>query len=105
MWKPGTRPPSSFAMRLAESAGRRETGMRADSGVQPASRRMPSVAPTALEPLEPGPVDAPPPLRALVERALAKRAEDRFQDARALLGAIRALETTAAEPPRSAGES
>jgi serine/threonine-protein kinase len=103
MWKPGTRPPSSFAMRLAESAAR--GGMRADSGVQPASRRMPSVAPTALEAAEPGPLDAPPPFRALIERALAKRADDRFQDARSLLAAIRALDTAPAEPSRSAGES
>ncbi len=95
MWKPGTRPPSSFAMRLADEA------MRADSGVQPASRRMPSVAPAQLEATsrEPGPVDAPPEWRALIERALAKRATDRYQDARSLLQAIRALDPNA--PPMS----
>jgi serine/threonine-protein kinase len=99
MWTPGTRPPSSFAMRMAED------GMRADSGVQPASRRMPSVAPAALDAPQPGPVDAPPAWRALIERALAKRADDRFQDARALLNAIRALEPGVSKAPRSAGES
>ncbi len=97
MWKPGTRPPSSFAMRLAEA--------RADSGVQPASRRMPSVAPAALVASEPGPVEAPPALRAVIERALAKRADDRFQDARALLAALRALDATESIPPKTAGES
>jgi serine/threonine-protein kinase len=86
MWTPGTRPPSSYAIRLAE-----EGTMRADSGVQPASRRMPSAAPAAA-PEAPGPVDAPPEWRALIERALAKNAAERFQDARSLLTAIRALE-------------
>jgi serine/threonine-protein kinase len=99
MWTPGTRPPSSFAMRLLEPA---------HSGVQPASRRMPSAAPV---PLESGSgtapvadVDAPPAWRSLIERALAKRADDRFQDARAFLAAIRAIETTAApSAPGSTG--
>lgn len=93
MWTPGTRPPSSYAIRLAE-----EGSLRADSGVQPASRRMPSAAPAAAAEA-PGPVDAPPEWRALIERALAKNAADRFQDARALLNAIRALEAT--DPERS----
>ena len=84
MWQPGTRPLSSFSMRLAETA-------RTDSGVQPASRRMPSAAPAPILP-SPGPVDAPEAWRAIIEKALAKRPEDRFADARALLNAIRALE-------------
>jgi serine/threonine-protein kinase len=85
MWQANTRPPSSFSMRLAE--------MRTDSGVQPASRRMPSVAPSPLhEP--PGPVDAPPELRSIIERALARRPGDRWQEARAMLTALRALEKT-----------
>ncbi|MBX3206419.1 MAG: serine/threonine protein kinase [Labilithrix sp.] len=105
MWKPGTRPPSSFAMRLVDGA------LRTDSGVQPASRRMPSVAPSgpdvegAAERASSATVDAPPAWRAVIERALAKRPEDRFQDARAMLAAIRALEPAEAKPPRSAGES
>lgn len=94
MWKPGTRPPSSFAMRLSAPAP-------ADSGVQPASRRMPSAAPAPLEAPQAGPVDAPPEWRAVIERALAKRAEDRFQDARSLLAAIRALDPAASNPPRA----
>jgi hypothetical protein len=96
MWTPGTRPPSSYAIRLAE-----EGSMRADSGVQPASRRMPSAAPAAAREAAEAPhvfvsttesVDAPPEWRALIERALAKNAAERFQDARSLLAAIRALE-------------
>jgi len=111
MWTPNTRPPSgSFAMRLAEG------GMRTDSGVQPASRRMPSVAPAGPD-AEPeaadvrggrassGRIEVPAEWRAIVERALAKRPEDRFQDARAMLTAIRAIERVDAKPPRSAGES
>lgn len=122
MWKVGTRPPSSFAMRLAEQ------NMRTDSGVQPASRRMPSVAPAPLgtpgpDPDDvdrdrakgelggapggsaPGGIDAPPALRSVIERALAKRAEDRFQDARSFLAALRALDLTEVAPPKAAEES
>ena len=84
MWKPGTRPLSSFAMRLAEA--------RTDSGVQPASRRMASAAPSAVEALPIPDVDAPPEWRAIIERAVARQADDRFQDARSLLAAVRALE-------------
>jgi serine/threonine-protein kinase len=94
MWKPGSRPLSSFAMRLAQA--------RTDSGVQPASRRMPSAAPAApTDESAQVPVDAPPEWRAIIERALAKRAEDRFQDARALLNAIRALAPAESLPPRT----
>jgi serine/threonine protein kinase len=103
MWKPDTRPSSSFAGRLAEG------WLRSDSGVQPASRRMPSVAPVAARPSpmysDPELVDAPPEWRAVIERALAKRPEDRYQDARALLAAIRALEPAVPKAPRTAGES
>jgi serine/threonine-protein kinase len=87
LWKPGTRPPSSFSLRLA-----RTQGGDVDSGVQPASRRMPSAAPAPPDSGEAKPVDAPPAWRSLVERALARRADERFQDARALLTALRALE-------------
>jgi serine/threonine protein kinase len=87
MWKPVTSAPSSFAIRLAEA------GSRNDSGVQQASRRMPSVAPVApAEPIAVGDVDASPAWRAVIERALAKRADDRFQDARAFFAALRALD-------------
>ncbi|MBX3230082.1 MAG: serine/threonine protein kinase [Labilithrix sp.] len=89
MWTPGTRPPSSFAIRLAE-----EAAIRADSGVQRASSRMPSAAPAAAA----VPVDAPPEWRTIIERALAKRANDRFQDARSLLAAIKALDPTSIRP-------
>jgi serine/threonine-protein kinase len=90
MWKPGARPLSSFSLRLASGAG-------ADSGVQPASRRMPSAAPAPREPGEAKPVDAPPAWRALVETALARQPDERFQDARTLLAALRALETANAQ--------
>ena len=86
MWKPGTRPLSSFAMRLAD--------VRTDSGVQPASRRMASAAPSEVLPVPD--MDAPPEWRAIIERAVAKRADDRFQDARSLLAAVRALERPSA---------
>jgi len=52
-----------------------------------------------------GRIEVPAEWRAIVERALAKRPEDRFQDARAMLTAIRAIERVDAKPPRSAGES
>ena len=77
MWKPGRRPPSSFALRASDT--------RADSGVQPASRKLASAAPAPLD------LVVPPAWKSVVERALAKRPEDRFQDARALLAALRAL--------------
>ncbi len=92
MWTPGTRPPSSFSMRLAEA--------RADSGVQPASRRMPSAAPAPIH-SAPGPVDVSPEWRKVIERALAKKADDRWPDARALLNAIRALDPDESATPRA----
>jgi serine/threonine-protein kinase len=96
MWTPGKRPPSSTGLRVSvdpeDDARIREP--RPDSGVHPASPRRSSAAPVALD----MPVDVPESWRVIVERALAKKPEDRYQDARALLGAIRALraETPAA---------
>ena len=83
-WKPGTRM-QSVGLRVAED---RTQSPRGDSGVHPASRRLPSAAPA---PLEEGEIDAPPAVRAIIEKALEKRPEDRFQDARSLLVALRAL--------------
>jgi serine/threonine protein kinase len=98
MWKPGTRPASSFAMRLSDF-----DSSRTDSGVQPASRRMPSAAPAPIDARAqgPGPIDVSPQWRAVIERALAKNADDRFQDARALLVALRALDPLASKPPQT----
>jgi serine/threonine-protein kinase len=79
MWKPGTTAPSAFEIRLGAGEGLR-------SGVQPASAA----------------VDAPPAWRALIERALAKEADQRFQDARALLAAVRALEAREEAPSKTA---
>lgn len=97
MWTPGKRPPSSIGLRLPLDAqdDERLRGVRPDSGVHPASRRMPSAAPAAIE----VPVDVPSAWRVIIERALAKKAEDRFQDARSLLGAIRGLRSEAAATP------
>jgi serine/threonine-protein kinase len=98
MWRPGIRPPISFPGLAADK------GLPADSGVQPASKRMPSVAPRV--PADVPPVYAPPEWRDVIERAIAKRASDRFQDARALLNAIRTLGTSSPlETSRTAGES
>lgn len=108
MWKPGSRPPSSFAMRLSLTplAEDSDSNQRADSGVQPASRRMPSAAPAPLEATKsPGPVDAPPEWRSVIERALAKRPDDRYPDARALLNALRGIEGGASLLPSSAGNT
>jgi eukaryotic-like serine/threonine-protein kinase len=110
MWKPGSRPPSSFAMRLSLSpaaAEESDSKQRADSGVQPASRRMPSAAPAPLDssPKVPGPVDAPAEWRAVIERALAKKPDDRYQDARALLNALRTIEGGASLIPSAPGKT
>jgi hypothetical protein len=56
---------------------------------------MPSAAPSEIVSLPPPDVDAPPEWRAIIERALAKHVDDRFQDARSLLSAIRALDPSA----------
>jgi serine/threonine-protein kinase len=83
MWKPAMR------SRLVPSLRGSEPEYPADSGVHEASRPAPPAP-------EPSPVDVPAEWRALVERALARRAADRFQDARSLLGAIRRLESASA---------
>jgi hypothetical protein len=51
------------------------------------------------------PVDAPAEWRELVERALAKRADDRFQDARALLAALRARDPSRPSTAQPSAES
>lgn len=89
LWKPGKRAPSSFALRVSGAA--EAESPRADSGVHPASRRMTSAAPAAAE------VEVPDAWRVIIEKALAKRPEDRFQDARALLSAVRALRSQTSE--------
>ena len=91
-WSAGMRP-TSVGLRLPP-----EEGLRADSGVHPASRRMASAAVS----VSPGPVEVPEGWRRVVERALARRPEDRFQDARSLLVALRALRGDA---PASSGSS
>jgi serine/threonine protein kinase len=97
MWTPGKRPPSSIGLRLPLDAedDARLRAVRPDSGVHPASRRLPSAAPAALH----EPVDVPDAWRVIIERALEKKPEDRFQDARSLLGAIRSLRSEAAAAP------
>ena len=94
LWKPGKRAPSSFALRVRVEGDAEPP--RGDSGVHPASRRMTSAAP-----VEAAEVEVPDAWRAIIEKALAKRPEDRFQDARALLSAVRALrsQTSAAPAP------
>jgi len=98
MWTAGKRPPPSIGLRLADVDGDGSEpslrSLRADSGVQPASRRMPSAAPAPVG----GPVDVPAPWRALIEKALAKDPEQRFQDARSLLVALRALAPVSRAP-------
>ncbi len=97
MWTPGKRPPTSVGLRLPLDAedDARLRAASADSGVHPASRRMPSAAPAALD----APVDVPQAWRVIIERALEKKPEDRFQDARSLLGAIRRLRSVPAAAP------
>lgn len=97
MWQPGARPPPSVGLRLPldPDDDPRVRAARPDSGVHPASRRLPSAAPAALD----APLDVPGAWRAIIERALAKKPEDRFQDARSLLGAIRSLRSESAAPP------
>jgi len=56
---------------------------------------MPSVAPSPVETA----IDVPAGWRSIIERALAKKPEDRFQDARSLLGAIRSLRSETASAP------
>ncbi len=82
LWTAGKRP-TSVGLRLPSE----DAVGRADSGVHPASRRFQSASAS----VPPGPVVVPEPWKRIVERALAKRPEDRFQDARSLLAALRAL--------------
>ncbi len=102
LWTPGKRPPSSIGLRLPldPEDDERMRQARPDSGVHPASRRMPSAAPAALS----GPIDVPEAWRVIVERALAKRPEDRYQDARTLLGALRALRAETPAAPALSGD-
>ena len=51
-----------------------------------------------------GPIDVPAAWRVIVERALAKRPEDRYQDARTLLGALRALRAETPAAPALSGD-
>jgi serine/threonine-protein kinase len=97
MWTPGKRPPTSIGLRLPldPEDDARLRAASADSGVHPASRRLPSAAPAELD----APVDVPDAWRAIIERALEKKPEDRFQDARSLLGAIRGLRSVPAAAP------
>jgi hypothetical protein len=99
MWMPGRRLPSAFGLPRAPSP---EPSAEVDSGVHPASRRLPSASPA---PPDAKALEVPPRWRAVVERAVAKRADDRFQDARALMAAIRALrrpeEVGTSNPSRS----
>ena len=97
MWTAGKRPPPSVGLRLPLDADddARVRAATADSGVHPASRRLPSAAPAPLETA----VDVPAAWRVIIERALAKKPEDRFQDARSLLGALRGLRPKAASAP------
>ena len=99
MWTAGKRPPPSIGLRLPLDADddARVRAATADSGVHPASRRLPSAAPAPLETA----VDVPAAWRVIIERALAKKPEDRFQDARSLLGALRGLRPKAASAPAS----
>ncbi len=93
MWTAGRRPPSSIGLRLPldPEDDARLRAASADSGVHPASRRMPSAAPAGLD----EPVAVPDAWRVIIERALAKKPEERFQDARSLLGALRGLRSVA----------
>ncbi|MBX3192302.1 MAG: serine/threonine protein kinase [Labilithrix sp.] len=103
MWTPGKRPPSSIGLRLPDPPSVDVLASEAshgESGVHPASRRMASAAPAPMDP-----IDVSEAWRALVERALAKKPEDRFQDARALLGAIRTAAGTSAETPAATAVS
>jgi serine/threonine-protein kinase len=99
LWTPGKRPPSSIGLRLPPES----TTTEATSGVHPASRRMPSAAP-APEATGPTALVVPDTWRAIVERALAKKPEDRWQEARALLSAIRGLRSETPPAPAASSE-
>ncbi|MBS2013469.1 MAG: serine/threonine protein kinase [Deltaproteobacteria bacterium] len=114
LWVPGKRLPSSVGLRLppldpapkdalARTDGPIAEGSPGDarSGVHPASRRMPSAAPSAASSTEP--VVVPPVWRDIIEKALAKKPEDRYQDARSMLAELRRIGAT--ETPPAAAES
>jgi serine/threonine-protein kinase len=86
LWKPGKRMPSSYALRVSMS-----DPAQASSGVHRASDRMPSAAPPPVE------IEVPDAWRVIIEKALARKPEERFQDARALLSAVRGLRSEAAQ--------
>ena len=98
VWRAGKRPPTSVGLRLPLDAADdvRLRSVRPDSGVQPASRRLPSAAPASLEGEL---IEVPGAWRVIIERALARNPEDRFQDARSLLGSIRSLRSESIVPP------
>jgi serine/threonine protein kinase len=84
LWKPGKRA-SSYALRVTTN-----DPAQASSGVHRASDRMASAAPPPAE------IEVPDAWRVIIEKALAKKPDERFQDARALLSAVRGLRSEAA---------
>jgi serine/threonine-protein kinase len=84
LWKPGKRA-SSYALRVTTN-----DPAQASSGVHRASDRMPSAAPPPAE------IEVPDAWRVIIEKALAKKPDERFQDARALLSAVRGLRSEVA---------
>ena len=111
LWTPGKRAPSSIGLRLppldapAKDDDDRSTSQDtpppagAHSGVHPASRRMPSAAPMALAASDP--VVVPQAWKEIIEKALAKKPEDRYQDARSMLSAIRRIGAVESAPASS----
>lgn len=86
LWKPGKRAQSNFGLRVPDPVTGPE---QASSGVHRASHRMPSAAPP------PALVEVPDAWREIIEKALAKKPDERFPDARALLSAVRGLRSEA----------
>ena len=111
LWTPGKRAPSSIGLRLppldapAKDDDDRSTSQDTPppagehSGVHPASRRMPSAAPMALAASDP--VVVPQAWKEIIEKALAKKPEDRYQDARSMLSAIRRIGAVESAPASS----
>jgi serine/threonine-protein kinase len=96
MWKMGQPASVRLGLRLPPLRDPRLRDSTPDSGVHPASHRAPAAASTVSEP-----VKVPPDWRALIERALARKASERFQDARSLLVAVRALTVDESEAQRA----
>lgn len=98
LWRPSTRLRRARASESELEAGHDTLRQiaRAESGVRPTSR--------PDEPGEGGPESmVPAPWRAVIERAIAKRPEERFQTARQLFQAIRELGgVSSLSPPASA---